>query len=162
MNMNLNLSNNEIQILKDLMKKSAEKGDLANAGIVLEDSKVIASAGSWVVSNCDATAHSERMLVETVCKQKNANYTPNLTLITVTEPCLMCLSACAWAGYNELAYIIPASKYIKKIPWMAEITKINKMEIASNFSKPLKLSHLSNYEDEFSKNFEKLMKELLK
>jgi len=118
-----------LDLLKQLAIKSARKGNLANAGLVLENGSVVASAESWVASSCDATAHSERMLVEMVCRLKHNNYTPGLTMVTVTEPCLMCLSACVWAGYKEIAYIIPASKYIKKIPWMAETQNINKQKL---------------------------------
>lgn len=144
------------------MKKSAKKGNLANAGLVIENKKTIAAAESLVVTNHDATAHSERMLVEKVCKMKEKNYTPGLTMVTVCEPCLMCMSACVWAGYKTIAYIIPADKYIKKIPWMSDNTKIDKQAIALSFSDPIELIQLSQYENEFSKVFEMEMSRLLK
>ena len=154
----MKLTETQIKLLKDLMIKSAQKGNLANGGFVLENGKIIASAESLVVSNADATAHSERMLVEKVCKLKHNNFTPGLTLVTVTEPCLMRLSACSWAGYKEIAYIIPAKKYIDKIPWMAEITKIDKQKIANLFHNPIKLTHIKELENEFNKVFEEEMK----
>jgi tRNA(Arg) A34 adenosine deaminase TadA len=158
----MTLSFDQIEELKRLMVNSARKGNLANAGLVIENGKTVATAESWVVTNHDATAHSERMLVETVCKRKKANYTPGLTMVTVCEPCLMCLSACAWAGYKTVAYIIPASKYIKKIPWMSENQKADKQEISRTFSEPIELVHLKQYEAEFSKVFETEMSDLLK
>lgn len=158
---NMELTETQIKLLKDLMIQSARKGNLANGGIVLEDGKIIASAESLVVSDTDATAHSERILVEKVCKLKHNNFTPGLTLVTVTEPCLMCISACSWAGYKQIAYMIPAKKYIDKIPWMAEITKINKQEIANSFHNPIELIHIDELENEFSKVFEEEMKYLL-
>ena len=158
----MELDTEQIQTLKELMVNSAKKGNLANSGIVIENGNTIAEAESWVVTNHDATAHSERMLVEKVCKAKGNNYTPGLTLVTVCEPCLMCMSACAWAGYKTLAYIIPANKYIAKIPWMSDNTKINKQEVASTFSEPVELIHLTQYEEEFSAVFEKEMERLLK
>lgn len=158
----MKLSQQQIQELKELMVNSAKKGNLANSGLVIEDGKTIATAESWVVTNHDATSHSERMLVEKVCKAKGNNYTPGLTMVTVCEPCLMCMSACAWAGYKTITYIIPASKYIEKIPWMSENTKIDKQEVAKTFSEPIELIHLAQYEDEFSKIFEVEMANLLK
>jgi uncharacterized membrane-anchored protein YitT (DUF2179 family) len=71
------------------------------------------------------------------------------------------MSACSWAGYKFIAYIIPANKYIKKIPWLSENTKINKQEIAKNFNNPLEIIHLSQYESEFSEVFEKEMAKFL-
>lgn len=156
----MKLTKDQINLLKRLMINSAQKGNLANSGMVLENGKIIASAESWVVTKTDATAHSERMLVEAVCKIKQSNYTPGLIMVTVTEPCLMCLSACVWAGYKEICYIIPMKKYIDKIPWMSEAPKADKKKIP--FTTPIKITHLGRYEEEFCKVFEKEMKSLLK
>lgn len=110
------LTTEQIQTLKDLMKNSATKGNLANAGMVFENGKVLDAAESWVVTNHDATSHSERMLVTKICNTKKTNYTPGLIMVTVVEPCIMCMSACSQAGYSEIQYIIPANRYVKKIP----------------------------------------------
>lgn len=157
----MELSPKQRELLKELMANSARKGNLANSGIVLENNQTIASAESLVVTNHDATAHSERMLVEIICKQNGSNYTPGLTMITVCEPCLMCLSACSQAGYRSIAYIIPANKYVKKIPWMSDNQNINKDEVARTMSEPIELTHLAQYEDEFSTVFEKEMAVIL-
>lgn len=81
-------------------------------------------------------------------------------MVTVSEPCLMCMSACAWAGYKEIAYIIPAKKYVDKIPWMTETKGVDKQKIAQSFSEPIKLTQ--KYEKEFCQVFEKAMVNLLK
>lgn len=143
------------------MRLSAEKGNLANSGLVLEGDEVLAYAESWVVSEHDATAHSERMLVEKVCNSKQANYTPGLTMISVVEPCIMCMSACSQAGYKQIGYIIPASKYVDKIAWMTDSTKTDKQKLAADFSEPIELLHLADYEAEFCEVFEEVMSELL-
>lgn len=158
----MKLTTKQIRLLKDLMTNSAKKGNLANSGLVLENGKTIASAESWAVTNNDATAHSERMLVEKVGKMKKNNYTPGLTMVTVVEPCLMCMSACSQAGYKEIAYIIPAKRYVKKIAWMTDVKEsVNKQKMAQSFSEPIKLTHLSEYEEEFCEVFERVMKRLL-
>lgn len=157
----MKLTNEQIDQLKEFMTNSARKGNLANAGLVLENGKVIASAESLVVTNHDATSHSERMLVETVGHLKESNYTPNLTMITVCEPCLMCLSACSQAGYKSIAYIIPAKKYVEKIPWMTDNNIVDRKEIAKTMSEPIEYIHLNQYEEEFSKVFEAEMSKLL-
>lgn len=158
----MKLSEDQKQLLKKLMIQSAKKGNLANSGLVMEDGKTIASAESLVATNNDATAHSERMLVEKVGKLKGNNYTPGLSMVTVIEPCLMCMSAASQAGYKELGYIIPAEKYIKKIPWMSDIEGFDKHGLAAKFSGPFDLIHLSEYEAEFCEVFEELMADLLK
>lgn len=141
---------------------SARKGNLFNSAIVLEDDKVIATSESLVVTNNDATDHSERMLVSKVCKKKRSNYTPGLTMVTVVEPCLMCLSACSWAGYTQILFIIPTSKYIKKMPWMSDTKDLNKNSVLKHLNNPIKVIHLKELEEKFSKNFEKEMERNLK
>jgi tRNA(Arg) A34 adenosine deaminase TadA len=159
----MKLTHEQIQELKKLMTSSAEKGNLANAGCVFEGNEALAFSESLVVTNHDATAHSERMLVAKVCQKKVKNYTPGLKMVTVVEPCLMCLSACSQAGYSEVAYIIPASKYVEKIGWMTDVNShVSKQEIAQNFSDPITLTHLEEYTDEFCLVFEEVMSDLLK
>ena len=152
----IKLTRKQIEKLKALMVNSARKGNLANSGVVFENNKPIAWAESWVVSKTDATAHSERMLVERVCKKKKTNWTQGLTMISVVEPCLMCLSACSQAGYAEIAYIIPGKKYVDKIPWTTD-TLINKKKVASKMSSKIKYTHLKDLEKEFSLVFENEM-----
>ena len=144
------------------MVRSARKGNLANSALVLEKGKVIASAESLVVSNNDATAHSERMLIEKVCKKKRSHITPGLTMVSVVEPCLMCLSACSQAQYQEIAYIIPAEKYVAKIPWITDTERVNKAKVAKQLSSSIKYIHLKEYEQEFSNIFESEMSALYK
>lgn len=150
----MNLKNREVvEKLKELMVLSARKGNLANSGVVLDGDNPIKFMESLVVTNKDATAHSERMLVEHVCKLRGSNWTPGLTMVTVVEPCLMCLSACSQAGYKEILYIIPGNKYVKTVPWATDTEKIDKKEVAKQLSSSIDLVHLSDLEDEFSSVF---------
>lgn len=156
--MSLKLNNDQVEILKKLMTNSADKGNLANSGMVLDqEGNTIAEAESLVVSNHNATDHSERMLVEKVCKEKGSHYTAGLTMITVCQPCLMCLSACSQAGYKKIAYIIPAKKYVEQIPWMSDNVSIDMEQLAKTMTDPIEMIHLSEYENEFSEVFEKVM-----
>lgn len=153
----MKLTNNQINLLMRLMRSSARKGNIANAGLVLEKGKTIASADSLVASNNDMTAHSERMLVAKIGKMRRSPYTPGLTMVTVVESCVMCMSACSQAGYKELAYIIPAKKYVGRVDYMTDIKKGSKKDIVKLFSEPLKLTHLKGYEAKFSELFDRLM-----
>lgn len=73
----------------------------------------------------------------------------------------MCLSAASQAGYKELAYIIPASRYITQIPWMSDGLAIDKQALSQQFSNPIQLTHLDAYEQEFCEVFEQAMHDLL-
>ncbi len=158
----MNLSQIQIDTLEKLMRNSANKGNQANSAIVLEHDETIAEAESLVVTNKDATAHSERVLVAQVCRDKGSNSTPGLTMVTVVEPCLMCLSACTWAGYTKIAYIIPADRYVKKIPWVSDTKDLDKSELVKKFTSKIELIHLKELEERFCKIFESEMEWLLK
>lgn len=108
------LTNEHIKILKELMQNSALKGNLANSGMVFENGEMLDAAESWVVSNHDATSHSERMLVTTICNKKKANYTPGLIMTTVVEPCIMCMSACSQAGFLKFNILFLPKDMLKK------------------------------------------------
>lgn len=157
----MTLSDEHRELLKKLMVESAKKGNLANSGLVLEGEEMIASAESLVASDCNATAHSERMLVEIAGHLKKTNFTPGLVMVSVVEPCVMCMSACSQAGFAEIAYIIPAKRYVEKIPWITDGIKIDKQKLAGQFTQPIKLSHLALYEEEFVKVFEAAMARFL-
>jgi len=165
----MELTGGQIGILKKLMVNSALKGNLANAALVLDAAgRTVAVSESLVNTNCDATAHAERLLVEKICKEKKSSSekgssaTPGLVMVAVCEPCLMCLAVCALAEYKTIAYIIPAAKYIDKIPWLSENLKADKQEIARTFINPIELSYLNQYEEEFSKVFEDAMSQFLR
>jgi tRNA(Arg) A34 adenosine deaminase TadA len=153
----MTLDESQIGELKKLMIMSAKLQNLANAAIVLENGEMIASAASLVASNFDATAHSERMLVQEVGITKGTNYTPGLDLISVVEPCLMCMSAASQAGYNKIYYIIQAKRYSDKIPFMTDTLLVDKDDVASKFLEPMELIHLSQFEEEFCSIFEESM-----
>ncbi|GAB4163039.1 MAG: hypothetical protein Fur003_5830 [Candidatus Dojkabacteria bacterium] len=130
----MKLTKTQINQLKKLMKASAQKGNLANGALLLDkNNKTIGMAESWVVSSCNATAHSEHLLVELACKLQNSHFTRGFKIVSVVEPCLMCLSAASQAGIEELAYIIPAQRFIKEIPWMSDVVGVDKHELCKRF-----------------------------
>ncbi|OGK16132.1 hypothetical protein A2690_01700 [Candidatus Roizmanbacteria bacterium RIFCSPHIGHO2_01_FULL_39_12b] len=82
-------------------------------------------------------------------------------MISVVEPCTMCLSACSQAGYTSVNFIIPAKPYITRFPYVTDgISLQKKQELAQNFSEKIDLIHLKQYEAKFKKIFDDAMKDL--
>jgi tRNA(Arg) A34 adenosine deaminase TadA len=151
------------KLLIELMKNSARKGNLANAAIAIDSlGNIIESSESLVVSNTDATAHAERLLIEKLGKRELNHYVNSYTIITVVEPCLMCLSASSQAGIKEIEYIIKAEDYMAQIPWMSDISDFDKHELGLKLSNPVKLTYLKEISPVFKKVFEIEMKKHLK
>jgi tRNA(Arg) A34 adenosine deaminase TadA len=150
------------EILIELMKNSARKGNLANAAIAIDSfGNIIESSESLVVSNTDATAHAERLLVEKLGKKESNHYINSYTIITVVQPCLMCLSASSQAGIKEIEYIIKAEDYIAQIPWMSDIRDFDKHKLGLKMLNPVKLTYLTECSPTFKKVFEIEMKKHL-
>ncbi len=139
------------------MKASAERGNLANAALALEGDTILAHSLSLVASHRDATAHAELMLVREVCALKQCHFTPGLVMVTALEPCLMCLSACAQAGYREVRYIISAERFKDKINYVTDVVQLDKAEVARHFVEPLVFTHMKSLEEEFCVVFEQAM-----
>ncbi len=158
----MKLSQIQINTLKKLTITSGKKGNLPNGAILVDaKGKIIGKAESLVATNKDATAHAERLVIEKVCKKNKSPIVPRYKLVSVFEPCLMCLSAAYWAGIKEIYYIIPACKYWDAMPWSSESKKINKNDLVGKFSEKIKLEYLGEYEKEFSKIFDEYVKNLI-
>lgn len=158
----MKLKEDQINLLKNLIKKSAQKGNLPNAAIVLEGNKKINSSQSLVASNNNITSHAELSVVQKVCKSKGSAWTPGLDLVSVVEPCMMCLSACSQAGYENIYYIVPAEKYENEVLYMTDMKTKNKEKLIKEFKNTINLIQLKNLENEFSEIFEKTLPDSLR
>lgn len=158
----MNLSQEQLGILQKLARSSGEKANLPNAAIIVgKNGSIIESSESLVATNTDATAHAERLVIEKVCKKLKSPIIGGHALITVLEPCLMCLSACYWAGIQNLYYIIPSEKYRDKIPWITESKKIVKQKLSTELEPPVRLVHLKQHEEIFEEIFDSYLERVI-
>ncbi len=159
----MELTKEQIQKLKELAVDSANKKNLPNAALMLDGNKIVESEGSYPASKPDATAHAERAIIEKVCRKTNKFLLPaNYTIVSVFEPCLMCIGAAYWAGIKKIYYVIPASKYINKIPWATESKTIDKNKLIAQFNEKMELIKLSKYEKEFTALFDRYVAKTVK
>lgn len=143
------------------MISSGEKGNLPNASIIIKNDFIAGQSESLVATNKDATAHAERLAIEQVCKKNRSPLIPEHQLVSVIEPCLMCLAAAYWAGIKKIYYIIPASKYWDKIPWITESKTVNKNRLVEKFLEKVRYKHLAEFEDDFCKIFNKYVDKVI-
>ncbi len=146
------------------MTLSGEQGNLPNSAVLI-DSKthdILSSSPSLVATNTDATAHAERLVISKYCQKIGKPFFSGAILVTVFEPCLMCLSAAYWAGIKEVWFIIRSSLFWSQIPWLVESKKLEKSKIINNFEPPLILRHLSLYENEFANIAQPYIEKIIK
>ncbi len=159
----MELTKSQIQTLKSLAIDSANKKNLPNAALMLDGNKIVESEGSYPASTPDATAHSERVVITNVCKRIGKFLLPaTYSIVSIFEPCLMCIGAAYWAGIKKIYYIIPASKYVDKIPWATESKTIDKHKLIAQFNEKMEIIKLDKYEKEFTALFDEYVKKIVR
>jgi tRNA(Arg) A34 adenosine deaminase TadA len=81
-----------------------ELGQAPFGAVVVIGGKTIASAHNSVRATVDPTAHAEIMAIRKSCSKLYTTSLEDSTIYTTCEPCLMCLSACFWAGVKKIVY----------------------------------------------------------
>ncbi len=72
--------------------------------------RILSFASNRIVSNRDATAHSELIAIRAACRQKRSERLPDALLITTLEPCLMCAGAIVLARLKAVYFFAPSLK----------------------------------------------------
>ena len=93
--------------------QSAERGMAAGGppvgACLVRDGEVIVAAHNAVISELDVTAHAEISLIRQACQKLRVLSLEGCSLYVTVEPCLMCLSACFYAGIQEIVFGAPIS-----------------------------------------------------
>ena len=65
---------------------------------------IVATLSNAVIGELDITAHAEMRVIREACRQLRRLDLNGCTLYVTVEPCLMCLTACHYAGITEVVY----------------------------------------------------------
>jgi tRNA(Arg) A34 adenosine deaminase TadA len=74
------------------------------AGAASGQPKIVATLSNAVIGELDITAHAEMRVIREACRQLRRLDLSGCTLYVTIEPCLMCLTACHYAGIDEVIY----------------------------------------------------------
>lgn len=94
----------------DILFSQANKAIKSNSGgpfsaIILKDNKIISQAYNKVIKKNDPTAHAEIEAIRKACKKEHSFFLKDCVLISICEPCPMCLSAIIWARIPKVYYL---------------------------------------------------------
>lgn len=86
----------------------AKRGMLAGeppvgACLVAED-EIIAVLSNAVIGELDITAHAEMRVIREACQKLRRLNLKGCSLYVTVEPCLMCQSACHYAGIEQIVF----------------------------------------------------------
>lgn len=105
------------EFLKKAIETSAESlayGGFPVGAVVVVDDKVIATGISNGKVALDATSHAEIDAIRKASKKLGVRDLPGAVVYSSMEPCLMCFSACYWAGVTKIVYAIPKTALPKQ------------------------------------------------
>lgn len=81
-----------------------ELGQAPFGAVVVLEGKAVASAHNSVRASMDPTAHAEIVAIRRACSKLFTTSLEGATIYSTCEPCLMCLSACFWAGIRRVVF----------------------------------------------------------
>jgi len=88
----------------DAARRGLLAGEPPVGACLVRDGDIIATANNGVISELDATAHAEIGVIREACRQQRTLSLAGCTLYATVEPCLMCLTACHYAGIGEIVF----------------------------------------------------------
>jgi tRNA(Arg) A34 adenosine deaminase TadA len=65
---------------------------------------IVTTLSNAVIGELDITAHAEMRVIRAACRQLRKLDLNGCQLYVTVEPCLMCLTACHYAGITEVIY----------------------------------------------------------
>ena len=88
--------------------EAATRGMLAGeppvGACLVAGGEIVTTLGNGVIGELDITAHAEMRVIREACRQLRKLDLSGCTLYVTVEPCVMCLTACHYAGIVEIIY----------------------------------------------------------
>ncbi len=124
----------------ELAKISLEAGEFpAGAVLVSKSGKVYESKPSVPYN------HGETMVIDMAIESEGEPLVVGATIYASMQPCLMCSSKMYWAGIENAHFVIPKKNVRADYAYENEL---DTTAVASNFFKPITMTHHSELLDE--------------
>ncbi|TDJ47451.1 MAG: nucleoside deaminase [Gammaproteobacteria bacterium] len=85
-------------------RRGLAAGEPPVGACLVRQGEVIATLNNAVISELDATAHAEVRVIREACRHLRTLELRDCTLYATVEPCVMCLSACHYAGVDRVIF----------------------------------------------------------
>jgi len=90
----------------ELAREAAERGDNPFGSVLVRDDTVVMSESNRVVTAEDIRRHPELHLAYRACRELDPDARAETVMYTSTEPCPMCASGMATAGFGRVVYSV--------------------------------------------------------
>lgn len=88
----------------ELARSAVARGNHPFGALLVRDGAILAEAENEVVTTRDVTRHAETNLVAKVSAELDRETLAASSLVTSTEPCIMCCGAIHWAGIGSIIF----------------------------------------------------------
>jgi guanine deaminase len=88
----------------EVARRGLAAGEPPIGACIVRGEEIIVTLNNAVISDLDATAHAEIRVIRAACQQLRTLSLDDCVLYATVEPCAMCLTACHYAGINDVVY----------------------------------------------------------
>ena len=85
-------------------RAAAARGEAPIGAVLVQDGKILASAGNRTIEDHDPTAHAEMLVIRAAAKILRDERLPGCDLYVTLEPCAMCAGAISFARLRRLYF----------------------------------------------------------
>ena len=96
-----------------LARSAVVHGNHPFGALLVKDGEILVEAENEVVTTRDVTRHAETALVAKATTELDGKMLAASTLVTSTEPCIMCCGAIHWAGIGRIVFGVRAEQMVQ-------------------------------------------------
>ncbi len=96
-----------------LARSAVARGNHPFGALLFKDGEILVEAENEVVTTRDVTRHAETALVAKATTELDRKTLAASTLVTSTEPCIMCCGAIHWAGIGRIVFGVRAEQMVQ-------------------------------------------------
>ena len=90
----------------ELAREAADRGDRPFGSVLVRDDTVVMADSNRVLTENDIRRHPELHLAYRACREFDPDPRAETVMYTSTEPCPMCASGMATAGFGRVVYSV--------------------------------------------------------
>ena len=90
----------------ELAREAIDRGDRPFGTVLVHDDRVVMADSNHVLTENDIRRHPELHLAYRACREHDPSTRAEMVMYTSTEPCPMCASGMAQAGFGRVVYSV--------------------------------------------------------
>ena len=115
----------------ELAREAANRGDRPFGSVLVRDNTAVMTDSNRVLTENDIRRHPELHLAYRACREYDPGTRSETVMYTSTEPCPMCASGMATAGFGRVVYSVGSDEIVE---FTDNMTSVRSAEILTGVS----------------------------